>query len=408
MDEWVRWYGGDPELIPEWYRQSVEALWPGLTAYAERSPQGVVVGITEGLVIFSVPTDTLFSDASPASPYAPELPLIGSFPEITLPIYPPADMPWSTDLRRLVRWPGMTDAEAAAVAGMVFWYDRAAGVWRRMGAAGQESPLSQEDAEQAADYLRGRLDGPQGERRSWFRRGVPVRELPWRKGPIWRDLNGPTAEPWARWFSTATTTYPMGSLPDLPTAVRENARTYFADAPVTVAARWDWRAYTYHPDPWSLSPPPDSYRGPADGPDAPWPIWADERTAWRRLVQRAAELLFDANEEQWQGSDARRRVKVPEGDEWGAIAKLLSDATADARLYFGDKPQDQWGAVSYSAEFGSGTAITLWRVFHGWSHLRRCTTCDRWVLSGGQRAKTLCDASCKQERHRQTPRWRGG
>lgn len=295
----------------------------------------------------------------------------------------------------------MTDLEASLVAGMRLWFDRAADAWHYNTTPPASSPLAQAEAEVAAAYLRGRAPGPDGERRSWFRRQTRPELLAWRKAPVWRDLNGPTAEPWGRWFSTADGGVPRGE-PDLPSVLRTAAQMT-CQRPASVGARWDWAAYTLHGR-LQLDPPPSDLRGPEGGPNAPWPVWADERTAWRRLVQRAAELLFEANANAWQTNKARRRVNVPGGDEWPVIAALLQYASADTQLYFGDEPQEGWGALSSTDGLGStGTAITLWRVFHGWSHLRKCAACGRWVVSGGQRARTLCDAACKQSRHRRTP-----
>lgn len=400
------WQPAEPRTLTErreWYRRSVETLWPGLTEYAARIvPDGVVVGVANGKVIVSVPTGVGAITLNwPQPPHVACSPAwVGSSPGVSVPISYPRGV-WPEWWCQVNQPAALSQLEASLVAGMTLWFDRTADAWHYNTMAPDESPMTPEEAEQAADYLRGRAPGPDGERRSWFRRGRPLQDLPWRKAPVWRDLNGPTAEPWGRWFSTADNGHTLHS-PDLPNALRRTAAHCVADI-ASVAARWDWTAYTYHDAVHLLTPRPSDFRGPDHGPDAPWPVWADERTAWRRLVQRAAELLFEANADAWQTSEPRRRVNVPGGDEWPVIATLLEHASADTKLYFGSEPQRGWGSLTSSGDFGSATAGVLWRVFHGWTHLRKCADCGRWVVSGGQRARTLCDAACKQARHRRTP-----
>lgn len=395
-----------PEECREWYRRAVENLWPGLTEYAAQTvPDGVIVGVADGRVILSSPVKhgRTYTTAWPRPPQCVlEPPLIGSSPGVSVSIDYPKGV-WPQGLQLPLRHPDVTALETSLLAGMALWFDRDSDAWRFNTTTPTESPLSQKEAEEAAAYLRGRSSGPDGERRNWFRRGKPAEDLPWRKGPIWRDLNGPTTEPWARWFSTANDGVVFHNL-DLPSTLREAARVC-GHRRASVAARWDWRSYqlTTARQLFSHHTLVSNLLGPEDGPLAPWPVWADERTAWRRLVQRAAELLFEANADAWQTSEPRRRVKVPAGDEWPVIAALIEHASADARLYFGEESQPDWGGLSYARDFGPETAVVLWRVFHGWWHLRRCVNCGRWVVSGGQRARTLCDAACKQARHRRTP-----
>ncbi len=284
------------------------------------------------------------------------------------------------------------EPEIASLCGMTRFWHRDTERWERPHRV-VAAVSRRNEAEAITDFLfeEGFLKRPYG-------RSRPMR---WRYGWAGLALNGPTEGDRGLWFHAAlSATFwdtPPGANPQFNPDDRGIASLIHGVAVSTVKDVWDpavWDWTRYRLDDGHLTPEPDSFLQSTDGP---WPLWAREGVARHRLVQRAAELLFAANERRWQDNKARRQVLMPKSEEWQIISLLLTELASRAtRLSF--EPQ------SPARAYPDGTpALLLWAAIQGRAHLRRCAACGRWVLNYGPRPRRSCDATCRQRRRRGNP-----
>jgi hypothetical protein len=291
----------------------------------------------------------------------------------------------------------LTEREAAALTGTAVYWSHEQGAWVRPG----PEELSEEEAREVEAYLAAR----------WFKRGFdPTGQTdPWRDSVTYHALNGPVEGREARWFSTGTETWDMRWAigPDWTVATRLQALVKSTlHEQGYLAAAWDWTQYQVT-ELGTLLPPPRDYEVAGN---LWWPTWADEVTARRRLLQHAADLLFEANPE-WRDEPDKKPVaypSLPDTDEWTVVARLLDRmivAGGASSLGFTQEGSLERGR-GLVASLDTLPAVHLWLVIRGLAHLRRCQECNAWVLTTGRRPRTLCSARCKQKRYREKPRRR--
>lgn len=376
-------------------KAEVEAAWPGLTAYAQATA-------TASRVLCIDPELTL-SIITPTGPPDPET---GEYAALELLPTPPPPGPlvirrnpyltrgW--DVNPLYPMEGETGAkqcplsevEHAAVHLAYLYWNRQHQVWAPPTLCLDPLPPSQ--LKEALEYLR----------REWFVRGrdPDTHPWPWRYPVEMLELNGPIEEPEATWFSTAVECayfdLRFGQQCDLATSMM--AAVGYATTKQT-AALWDWNLYRpgEHPGAKTFEVEPQDSPIAEYQAGLPWPYTAQALTSRRRLLQRAGDLIWDANPA-WHQTTSRAfaKTKYPGGEEWTVIAALLDRALEGTSPRFApDKPSIQQGLA---ARPDTIPALALWRVLNNQAHLRRCRDCGAWVVSQGRRPVLLCSAACQK------------
>ncbi|MCC7362727.1 MAG: hypothetical protein IT317_24815 [Anaerolineales bacterium] len=235
--------------------------------------------------------------------------------------------------------------------------------------------------------------------RRWLKRPAAQSWTPWRYDAASQMLNGPTEGADGRIFSTALLAInPWLSFHGEAWQKLNSACLFSLTNIHHLATWWDWQNEEIHRG------APRAEDGPWASPEPlPWPLWADSRTAMRRLLQRAAGLLFEANPE-WGKSPfqvPRRNPRRPEGAEWSRVTDLLEFLTQRyAELWFVMPEQLRPGERMANGTAEGQAAVALWAVTRGWGHLRRCESCREWIAHVGRRPQVYCNAACRQRASR--------
>lgn len=278
--------------------------------------------------------------------------------------------------------PATTPLEAALLSGFLWYFDKVADKWRMTSDPDPRELPDADEAQEAILYLR--------RHRWWPARG----ELPANPPSCWGNhsdwslaINGPTEGREARWFSWAQgfTNRIFAGITTSPAAMATmaaNSSTFGLRGPATVSGDWDWTL-------------PANPQGFTDRPAmiAPWPLWADELTARRRLLQEMLRLLYEANADRWQGpkGDARRRrVILPGSRHWEAVSRRVSAMGAGIEPRF----TKDFAVGLDSHKPYAGVPYRLWLLVNGVGHVRRCRACERWVLTY-HRPRLTCDSTCR-------------
>lgn len=359
--------------------EAAEALYPGVTEFAQSYDDGVIGFRLHGVlteVFRDRPRQPLNRLPKPAASTAMQ---DRAFPACLRPPSAWEATEWHAEAG--------TAQEAALMAGLVVLYDQEADCWRSAEAARPELLPSEDDAQEAIRWLRSA--------RWWPPRGkLSVDRPPWRNGRAWfLFLNGPTEGAEARLFSWAIGTtlhYPYVADWDWVQRMLESARGLRSTTPGRLPQAWDWNR---EPKVQGGGPLDIASSNPNLG--TPWPIWADELTAQRRLLQEAARLLHDANEQAWS-DNKRHPVKLPAVDTWPAISSLCDRLSRGIGLELNGTHQTMRVSPTQSAVYH------LWLSVNGFAHLRQCATCGRWVIAY-HRPRRTCDSTCRVASHRKSP-----
>ena len=369
---------------------SVNQLWPRLTEMAsERACAGFVIGVAHGEIIEA-------GDRVPVWPWWVDLD-------------PPQNAPEGVWLHK---WPrnrelpvdDLPDELIAAFAGMALFWDRDRQEWR----APLPEPMGEEEAKEAAEYVRSIWFKPRG-KGQW----------PWKLPPGVLALNvgravemGEATPQQARWVATAIEgclTVPATSV----AASMRGASRSTPPPPARLPMMWDWRIYLRDHTTRGEMRTKDHSGSVRDfvnhNAALPWPYWADEKVAVWRLLHHTADLLFTANKERWGDSKAHLDVELPPNEHWFILELLLSEASRQWVVLDFDQPARHLSSSGVipsrnpsglrGRTEGIGVAL-LWGVLQGWAHLRQCAACGKWVVRIGPRPLRTCNGTCRVASHR--------
>ncbi len=383
-------------LRPLEHQAAMEAYWPGITQYAEAS-SGVecLVGAARGevLIVTSTGRQTAVQQKPPLPAAHPAYGFVATDPPLW-----PWPRYWRTESVPLSPHP---DRAVAAFTGMALFWDRTAQLWREPHWGNEDPPMLVEEAEEATSYLL----------KHWLRKHGDEFYLRVNLTNLVLNVAREATPQQATWVATCLQSRANWRqlIPRseetlearIAAALREASKTV-ASQPARLPVVWDWTRYETRDGGRRIycEPRVDWLTRPEM--TMPWPYWAEEQATKWRLLEHAADLLFEANQGAWSDNKAHRTIREPSADEWPVVRYLLSYAAEQDHLHLNFAPPEG-DSIGFWFDYNDLPVVQLWGLLQGWAHLRKCTHCDRWVLTTGLRPRRTCNSACRTAAHRKTP-----